>query len=405
MVQFALYKKGMASLRTIVRIIGKIDFKKPTQLDKSNWMYRYSHPYIRVLGPKEATVYLNEINSPVSVDPKVHPWYQKQNRFNVPLPVGTPMRRGLTRPTEANSDNQFFRSTYSDQEPIDNNKELKLMAMNSLKEIDSMMEPNTISPLIFNKIGETPTPRDNVIMSERRPILRLPIPVSEENISLNHSHFIFQSNSHFKIDGLMLDLAMSPKMREIDGKHFAFNSNKSSPLPIELRVIAESEFDDGCVEDPDPKPIYNQQADCVQSNPQYGSREFFLDKISSNRQANTDKRLTLEDVKDKQGGPMPFDKTYCIKTKAEGRAKLNLINLSPREDEDKQQGVRLENQSSDEMLTVQNRYADQLNAESIAVESCVRGGAVYSTRLLIADQHESQHYRQTPLETQEEDQN
>ena len=83
--QVFLYNNRMANLNSIMRIIGKIEFKTTTLWDIENWIYRYSHPYVRVLGAKQATLFMKEINNPISLEVIAQASLRMQRRYNVPV--------------------------------------------------------------------------------------------------------------------------------------------------------------------------------------------------------------------------------------------------------------------------------------------------------------------------------
>lgn len=85
-----LRKYKRTKLHSMYSVISKIEFQEVNVRDKVNWIYRYSHPYIRFLGTKKATQVMNEINSPVSFEARVHPSLEKQKRFNLPIPATSP---------------------------------------------------------------------------------------------------------------------------------------------------------------------------------------------------------------------------------------------------------------------------------------------------------------------------
>lgn len=86
--------KARTTLNSILGVIDKVKFQNITARDKSNWVFRYSHPYIRILGTKRAIQVMNEINSPVSQEPKVHPLLEKEKRFNLPIPTSSISKKG-----------------------------------------------------------------------------------------------------------------------------------------------------------------------------------------------------------------------------------------------------------------------------------------------------------------------
>lgn len=405
-VQFMLYKRYMASLSTIMRIIGKIDFKKPTQLDKSNWVYRYSHPYIRVLGPKEATVYMNEINSPVSVDPKVHPWFQSQNRFNVPQPLFSPVRRGQTRPTEAAFDEYLKDSALIESELFESKKEKDFDSINSIKENNIQQAFAGLSPLQIDDKGLALSPRGTRKISAIKSVLQLPIALSGDNTPMSYIPTIFQSNSHFKLDGMILDMAISPDMRKLDGGSIGlglgkFFSDKDSPNnldAIEDKDVADSESIKEPKKDLAKSSIAghseNPDKDVVLSQAQVESQEFHSNKHSGKRSNNSDKKPTFIDLKKKrQVGPLPF----TGKPGSHKESKSSLANFRlPLEMGDDEKGVMSSKRDIDESLhklTDHQKKSLQIDTESIGMENNVKEGTVHRTRLRIPNVQAELHSR------------
>lgn len=216
-VQFVLNKKTVTKLNTVLRIIGKIDFQTPTSIDKSNWVYRYSHPYIRVLGPKQACVYMNEINSPVSVEPRAHTWYQEQRRYNVPLPLQSPLKKSLTKQaTELLSlDDKKLEGMEKMHEKtklnLDKNRELEMFS--NKKEYE--MDDGIYSPLqLSNRFKLAPAQaQENEIPKSAK----LERPLKNQTEEADHEFFHFYSNnSHFRRDGFNLDRAISPDLHKLE---------------------------------------------------------------------------------------------------------------------------------------------------------------------------------------------
>ena len=58
-------------LSSIINIISRIPFAEPTNRDKANWIYRYSHPYFRAKGVTSTFEQMNKLNSPVSLESKL----------------------------------------------------------------------------------------------------------------------------------------------------------------------------------------------------------------------------------------------------------------------------------------------------------------------------------------------
>jgi len=88
---FMLKNNLHSKIKPLLHVIDKIPFQEASNHDKINWVFRYSHPYIRSQGTKRGTHMINEINSPVSVEPRLHPGLQGQKRFNMPIPAFTPL--------------------------------------------------------------------------------------------------------------------------------------------------------------------------------------------------------------------------------------------------------------------------------------------------------------------------
>lgn len=91
-----LKKNRLAHLQPSLRILRDLKFQEVKKRDIVNWVFRYSHPYIRVMGPKEAMPLINEMNSPVSYNPELNPSLQNQIRFNRPIPGDSPLRLAST---------------------------------------------------------------------------------------------------------------------------------------------------------------------------------------------------------------------------------------------------------------------------------------------------------------------
>ena len=95
-VMVILFKKNrLAHLQPTMRILDKLEFQDIKKRDVVNWVFRYSHPYIRVMGPKNALPIINELNSPISHEPQVHPELENQRRFNMPIPGDSPLKLSL----------------------------------------------------------------------------------------------------------------------------------------------------------------------------------------------------------------------------------------------------------------------------------------------------------------------
>lgn len=100
--------KRRTTLPSLLGVVDKIKFQNINARDKANWVFRYSHPYIRILGTKKAIQVMNEINSPVSIEAKVHPLLEKEKRFNLPIPASSPSRYGadsVSNPEDQNDRN------------------------------------------------------------------------------------------------------------------------------------------------------------------------------------------------------------------------------------------------------------------------------------------------------------
>jgi hypothetical protein len=212
-VHFMLNKKRMARLSTIMRIIGKIEFKKPRKLDISNWVYRYSHPYIRVLGPKKATVYMNEINSPVSLNPRVDSWYQSQTRFNVPIQV-SPLKKLDSRKTEAEGDSVFKRDDSIDSEVLDADIPRVFDIESSSRQRNKLISPNFDSHLEDLKKESCLTPKRTGFRLPKKSKLDHPLSIPDQKLEDDISDQ-YHSNSHFRQDGMILDLAITPQLDQL----------------------------------------------------------------------------------------------------------------------------------------------------------------------------------------------
>lgn len=378
-----LNKKRMARLNSIMRIIGKMDFQTPNQLDKSNWVYRYSHPYIRVLGAKEATKYMNEINSPVSVDPKVHPVYQKQKRFNVPTPI-SPTKKSHTKLTEALTENPLKNSDLIESESLNPHKE-NMMKSDEFDERDQDTPKDSVSPFFAEKNGSCGTPSKTGFKNLKRNGLQLPLEASVGNSQLNGIPSQFHSNSHFRVDGMVLDMAISPNLRECTGNdRDAINNSHSYNLSPSTMNNQRS------TQKPGTKLLIELAENKISSEnvvpkPNLGSQEFSSAKISSmksNKSNNGDKRPTIVDIKKKQVGPLSMSKKGSPHTKSESRVNWtnNLAMKAYFEDEQQKNNESRDNLTEDRKQLGQNEIIAEKDFDSIAKE-----GTIILTKLKMPD--------------------
>ena len=220
-----MYKNRAAKLNAIIRIIGKVKFQTPTQTDKSNWVFRYSHPYIRVLGPQQATVFMNDINSPISIEPNVHPILQHQRRFNLPIPFSSPVR-SLTKVSTLNACGDDLKN-----EANDNNFPLNGEVFNPENKSQKGSE-------IANDNSVNGFSAEDSLKGIR---IKLDWPLSIHETSPKEQ--IFGSNSHFRKDGEMLDFAISPRWNPLDKSPHIFGSVTHHKDQKELEIINEKKDD------------------------------------------------------------------------------------------------------------------------------------------------------------------
>lgn len=208
--QVFMYKSRMANLRSIMRIAGKIDFQKTNNLDVAYWVYRYSHPYIRVLGPKKAMSFMNDINSPVSLEILSMNNSRAPRRFNIPINEGSPLR-SPKKESSLTELNHYQESGEKHQVEVSSAR----------KNLD--MEKK------FNRSGSKSLIHDDLASIK----LELPLNGKEDSVK---SENLFGSNSHFRKDGMFLDFASSPAWKQIEKSALEFNSNP-------LKVIEEKKDD------------------------------------------------------------------------------------------------------------------------------------------------------------------
>lgn len=218
--QVFMYKNRAANLQAIMRIIGKIEFQKTTSRDVANWVYRYSHPYVRVLGPKKATLFMNDICLPNNLEAlsgvqqsKDHP-----QRFNLPISDSSPTKSIRKDLVDQKDEQEFGSNPKFSNDPYSSSR----------KNLDYERRISA-----GGSIGKAISPED---LSSLK--LESPLHAKDDHLSFK-SEGNFGSNSHFRKDGHHLDLAASPVWKEIEKSALEFNSLNG----INLKVIEERKDD------------------------------------------------------------------------------------------------------------------------------------------------------------------
>lgn len=218
--QVFMYKNRMANLKSIMRITGKVEFKKTSNLDVAYWVYRYSHPYIRVLGLKRAMTFMNDINSPISLDSVAQNSARIPRRFNIPIydQDGSPLRSAKkdSSLTELRHDQEVAERL--NVEPSSSRRNLEFDRKFSLSNSKINLPDDLAS-------------------------IKLELPINgKEDSAKSENHF--GSNSHFRKDGMLLDFASSPTWKQIEKSALEFNSFPgSNPLKVIEEKKDDSQFE------------------------------------------------------------------------------------------------------------------------------------------------------------------
>jgi hypothetical protein len=231
--QSFMYKNRMANLRSIMRILGKIDFQKTTARDEAYWVYRYSHPYIRVLGPKLATDFMNAFESHLPLEVLGEAASRQQRRFNVPVVDGSPIKLPkLDDDPESSANKAFSDFISSPRKQQDSEKKLN---------------PSINRSLMNEDLGGIK--------------LDFPLHIRDEMTPLSERQF---SSNHFRKDGFFLDLQASPVWRRLDKTPRESPSSLSQLKPIKESDNLESQHElDKALSPDDLQPKEMQQLKSV----------------------------------------------------------------------------------------------------------------------------------------------
>lgn len=210
--QVFMYKNRMANLRSIMRITDKIEFQKASNIDVAYWVYRYSHPYIRVLGPRRALSFMSEhkpFEQPADASPvKSH----TPKRFNIPINDNTPARASK-------------KESLPDLNNSEKDGEDKQNESSSFRKLDSE-----------RKFGSN----SKKSLPDEYGSLKLELPLQLKDDQSAKSENLFGSNSHFRKDGMLLDFAASPAWKQVERSAVEFGS---FPGLNGLKVIEENKED------------------------------------------------------------------------------------------------------------------------------------------------------------------
>ena len=313
--QVFMYKNRMANLRSIMRILDKIEFQQTTARDEAYWVYRYSHPYIRVLGPKLATEFMNAFDAQMPIELLSETATRQQRRFNVPVADGSPIRIPRLDDDPASSVNRPF-SDHMSSGRKHQESEKKLFQSNNRS-------------VLNDDLGGIQ--------------LDFPLNIRDEMTPISEKHF--SSNSHFRKDGLYLDLAATPLW------HRQEKSNGESLSLGQLKQVRESDqLDNQQGLDRAASPVDRQLKEMEQEKSPHPSRE-------------DTKQLSMIDLRrNKVISPIPL--TLTKKNKTEGR--ISLQNWKKLLLNDKQVTQNFDDNSKDALSVPKQVKEDQDNQTSKA---------------------------------------